>query len=100
MIRTMSKMSIGVAGVAAPPWHAWALFLLARVLRAASDAMGRQARRANARAQARTQALSGGPVGAGGMVEFHPLYRDASAPEGALYVDGKLVGTIVGLTRL
>jgi hypothetical protein len=33
-------------------------------------------------------------------VEFHPVYRDAGAPEGALYVNGQLVGTISGVTRL
>lgn len=31
------------------------------------------------------------------VVEFH---LEAGAPEGALYVDGKLVGTLVGVQRL
>jgi len=31
------------------------------------------------------------------VVEFH---AEAGAPEGALYIDGKLVGTVVGVTRL
>ena len=29
-----------------------------------------------------------------GVVEFHALHRDAGAPEGALYVNGELVGYI------
>lgn len=31
------------------------------------------------------------------MLEF---YAEAGAPEGALYVDGELVGTLVGVSRL
>lgn len=31
------------------------------------------------------------------VVEFH---ADAGAPEGALYVDGQLVGHVMGVTRL
>lgn len=34
------------------------------------------------------------------VVEFHPSHRDAGAPEGALYVDGELVGYVHGVTRL
>ena len=35
------------------------------------------------------------------VVEFHPVHRDAGAPEGALYVDGELVGYLPpGVTRL
>jgi hypothetical protein len=34
------------------------------------------------------------------VVEFHPSHRDAGAPEGALYVDGELVGYVHGITRL
>ena len=34
-------------------------------------------------------------------VEFHPVHREAGAPEGALYVDGELVGYLPpGVTRL
>jgi len=33
-------------------------------------------------------------------VEFHPLFRDAGAPEGALYINGRLVGVISGVDRL
>jgi hypothetical protein len=31
------------------------------------------------------------------LIEFH---ADAGAPEGALYVDGQLVGHVLGVTRL
>ena len=31
------------------------------------------------------------------MIEFH---AEAGAPEGALYVNGRLVGTLPGVTRL
>lgn len=31
------------------------------------------------------------------VIEF---YGDAAAPEGALYVDGQLVGTVLGVNRL
>jgi hypothetical protein len=34
------------------------------------------------------------------VVEFHAMYREAGAPEGALYVDGELVGYVRGVTRL
>jgi hypothetical protein len=32
-------------------------------------------------------------------IEFHPVHSEAGAPEGALYVDGKLVGYLP-VTRL
>jgi hypothetical protein len=32
-----------------------------------------------------------------GVIEFH---AEAGAPEGALYVDGQLVGHVMGVTRL
>ena len=34
------------------------------------------------------------------VVEFHPSHHEAGAPEGALYVDGELVGYVPGVTRL
>lgn len=58
-----------------------------------------QASRRLARA-ARWLALSGrrGPPPAGEpQLEF---YAEAGAPEGALYVDGKLVGYVAGVSRL
>ncbi|MEW6703479.1 MAG: hypothetical protein AB1430_01360 [Pseudomonadota bacterium] len=34
------------------------------------------------------------------VVEFHASHREAGAPEGALYVDGELVGYVRGVERL
>ena len=45
----------------------------------------------------RLAAPSGRPVAGDMEVEF---YAEAGAPEGALYVDGQLVGWIVGVARL
>lgn len=85
----MSKsMSLHPAGGRSGP--AWAP-LAARGLGAASRLLGRLAARLAA-------------VGAPGferplppMLEF---YADASAPEGALYLNGELVGKLPGVTRL
>lgn len=63
--------------------------LAASVLRAASRLLGRLARRV-ARVHAPRPARA--PV-----LEF---YAEAGAPEGALYVDGQLVGHLTGVTRL
>jgi len=59
-------------------------------LRAASHMLARLARRLRAPEPAHMPAV----------VEFHPMYREAGAPEGALYVDGELVGYVRGVTRL
>lgn len=64
---------------------------LAGLLRTSSLALARAARRL-ARVRAGPVALSGAPV-----LEF---YAEAGAPEGALYADGVLVGTLPGVTRL
>jgi len=48
-------------------------------------------------ALARRVALAPRPRLADPVLEF---YGDASAPEGALYVDGKLVGHVLGVNRL
>ena len=77
---------------AAHPPGAALLHLLAAVLRAASDAVDRLAVRLSASRSAVAPEAR--------VVEFHPIYRDAGAPEGALYVDGKMVGVISGVTRL
>lgn len=61
----------------------------AGALRAASVSLGTLARRLG-RNQRRRSRLA--PV-----LEF---YAEAGAPEGALYVDGKLVGLLPGVTRL
>jgi len=60
----------------------------ALVLRSASRLLGRLARRLHRAERAR----AGDPV-----LEF---YAQAGAPEGALYVDGKLVGLLPGVSRL
>ena len=63
--------------------------MAATLLRAASRALGQLARQLR-RGQRRGPALQ--PV-----FEF---YAEAGAPEGALYVDGNLVGHLTGVTRL
>lgn len=65
--------------------------LLAAVLRAASRALARLAHQV-AVAERRSS-----PYISGSVVEF---YAEAGAPEGALYVDGRLVGHLSGVTRL
>ena len=62
--------------------------LLALLLLMASRALGLLADRVAMRPQ---------PLSAEPVIEFH---GDASAPEGALYVDGKLVGHVLGVNRL
>jgi hypothetical protein len=65
--------------------------LAAHGLEAASRLLGRLAARLSA-ASARQPLPALAP-----MLEF---YADASAPEGALYLNGELVGTLHGVTRL
>lgn len=62
---------------------------LATALHGASLALGRWARRL---ALSLRQAEAADPV-----LEF---YAEAGAPEGALYIDGRLVGHLPGVTRL
>lgn len=69
----------------APAWRAVA----AAALRAAGAALDRLARQL-AHVEATRPATE--PV-----LEFH---AEAGAPEGALYVDGRLVGTLPGVNRL
>lgn len=76
--------------VARPPWTYPARRLAAATLRSASSVLARMARRV-----AVPKALVPPPVPR--TLEF---YADASAPEGALYLDGELVGWIPGVTRL
>ena len=96
MTRTMPWGATGSA-----PFSATALNLVAGVLRAASEMLSRRAMRlaetAAAEAQAAADELLRSSVE---TVEFHPLYGDAGAPEGALYINGKLVGVISGVDRL
>ena len=74
---------------AARPLSATLLHLLAAMLRAASEVLTRLAARSEKKATRAT-----------GPAEIHPVYRDAGAPEGALYINGELVGYIEGVTRL
>ena len=74
-----------------PPWAYPARRAAALVLHAASATLARLARRlAVPRATVRTAARP--PV-----IEFH---AEAGAPEGALYLDGQLVGWLSGVKRL
>jgi len=65
--------------------------VLAGMLRAASHSLAQWSRSISAteRAHNRTRGET--------VYEF---YAEAGAPEGALYVDGKLVGYVPGVTRL
>jgi len=65
--------------------------LLAAVLRAASRALARMARQVSATERRRARAR------ADMVLEF---YAEAGAPEGALYLDGQLIGYLPGVTRL
>lgn len=88
----MSKSLSWGAADAAPPFSATLLHLAAGVLRTASDLLTRLA----VRLAARRAAHASSPQ----FVEFHAFHREGAAPEGALYVDGKLVGLLPGVTRL
>jgi acyl-CoA reductase-like NAD-dependent aldehyde dehydrogenase len=86
---------------AAPPLSATALNLVAALLRRASDLLEKRAARLAEAARVEAQAAADELLAADAqIVEFHAVYRDAGAPEGALYINGKLVGTISGVTRL
>jgi len=86
----MSKTLSWAATDSARPLSATLLHLVAAALQTASNMVTRLAVRVSA-----AKALA--PVH---TVEFHAVYRDSGAPEGALYVNGKLVGYIEGVTRL
>lgn len=88
-------------GETAPPWSATLLNLAASLLRSASDVLERRAARLADAARAEAAAAAEQLLEAGAQtVEFHPMYRDGGAPEGALYVNGVLVGVISGVERL
>lgn len=78
-----------VPAVVESPVSAAARRLAAGALRSASAVLARMARRV---AATRVRARSVDPV-----LEF---YAEAGAPEGALYLDGQLVGHIEGVRRL
>ncbi len=86
----MTKTMPWAAADAARPVSAALLHLLAAVLQTASHMLTRLAVRVS-----ETEAIT-----APQTVEFHALYGDAGAPEGALYVNGELVGRIEGVRRL
>jgi hypothetical protein len=89
------------ASDSAPPLSATTLNLVAALLRKASELLERRAAHVAAAAQAEAQAAAEELLAAHAQtVEFHPIFRDAGAPEGALYVNGKLVGVISGVNRL
>ena len=82
----------------ARPFSATLLFLAAAVLRSASEGLARIATVRAERAAAQAAFLAAEE--AVGDVEFHELHRDSGAPEGALYVNGKLVAILPGVKRL
>ena len=82
---SMREVSFEAGSAAAQPWR----LLAAAMLRAASRGLDRLARRV-ARADL---APSAEPL----VIEFH---AEAGAPEGALYVNGRLLGYLPGVTRL
>lgn len=88
----MIKTLPWAAGDAARPLSATLLHFVAAVLYAAGEMLTRHATRVTT-AQAARQSLPH-------TVEFHSFHREAGAPEGALYVNGQLVGVIEGVTRL
>ncbi|AMO22841.1 hypothetical protein GCM10027034_33220 [Ramlibacter solisilvae] len=87
----MSKTLTWAEANTARPLSATLLYLVAAALRAASELASR---RAQALSEVRDEAAMATTV------EFHALHREAGAPEGALYVDGVLVGVIEGVKRL
>lgn len=87
----MTKTLPWASGNSALPLSATLLHLAAAVLQAASGVLTRLAVRASTARAARMQVQT---------VEFHAVYRDSGAPEGALFINGELVGTIEGVTRL
>ncbi|HEX6707912.1 MAG TPA: hypothetical protein VF169_24420 [Albitalea sp.] len=76
--------------VSRPPWTIPARRAAAAVLRAASAILAALARRVAVPAPVPAQPLPA-------ELEF---YADAGAPEGALYLDGDLVGWVPGVRRL
>jgi len=88
----MTKTLTWPATDAARPLSATLLYLVAAALHGASQLAVRLATRLSAAHDTTAPPAQ--------TVEFHALYREAGAPEGALYVNGELVGTIPGVTRL
>ena len=90
----MSKTLTFAAALAARPFSATLLHMVAAALRSAGDAVhGLALRLATVEAAAATVP----PIE---TVEFHSLHGDAGAPEGALYVNGVLVAILPDVKRL
>ena len=86
----MSKTLLGYDGPLAAPRGSLVRRGAAVALRGASVALARLSRRVHARRAERHARRAP-------ELEF---YAEAGAPEGALYVDGELVGYVAGVTRL
>lgn len=87
----MSKSMIMMMSTYPVPAQPGLAPLAARALGAASRLLGRLAVRLSA-------ATAGPPVSA--LPPVLEFYAEAGAPEGALYLNGELVGTLHGVTRL
>ena len=87
----MTKTMNWPAGDVARPLSAVLLYVAAAALRGASDVLTRLAVRIS---------TVESTIATAHTVEFHAVYRESGAPEGAVYVNGKLVGFIPGVTRL
>ena len=79
----------------ARPFSATLLYLVAAVLRSASEALTRVA---VARTAAHASVLEAEETLA--SVEFHEVRGADGMPEGALYINGKLVAILPGVRRL
>lgn len=86
----MQKSLYGFDGPLAAPVHSPARQLAARVLRQSSRWLARLARQMALRHR----------HAPGRHVPELEFYAEAGAPEGALYLDGQLVGHLPGVTRL
>jgi hypothetical protein len=97
----MTRTMPWATGETARPFSATLLNLVAAVLRRASELLETRAARLAETAQAEAFAAAAELIEASvHTVEFHAMHREGGAPEGALYINGKLVGTIRGVTRL
>ncbi len=87
----MSSLKYSRAGALEParPAHESLLCLIAVALRSASAALAKLSRRIAQPVQRKPKGVP--------QLEF---YAEAGAPEGALYLDGRLVGWVVGVRRL
>ena len=96
----MSKtLTFAAAALAARPFGAMVLHMVAAALRSAADLVHGLALRA-ATAEATEPAVAAASTPAIETVEFHSLHGEAGAPEGALYVNGVLVAIVPGVDRL